>query len=406
MRVVYDRFLETGPVFLVLLGVGLFGCLSPVQPPTQSGCEPAFPYQQGWLGGDAAFSVPLDGRRSLWLFGDTFVGEPGQPSRRGARFIHNSIAISKCDDQGQWSIDYRWGAGSDGATAFFDRAEAGKWWWLFDGFSHDGAVYVGLLEVESSAPRGPLAMPFGFTGVELARISNPEEDPSAWQFERLRLSRSPLALPAGAMVVHGAHVYFFTFLDRQARSYPRILVRLPLTSLESGAVDLEPALETLTTDGLWQPGFRPLAARIIMQDDATEMSVHFLASAGVWLALYSYPSVGADFPEQRPSDRVWFRTAESLSGPWSPRRSLFRIPELDPSRVAGFDPHTACYAAKAHPQLSARGSVSFTYVCNLFAGPEGDVEALLGRLVDDLGIYRPIPVSVALPSDLSGEARD
>ncbi|MCP5057652.1 MAG: DUF4185 domain-containing protein [bacterium] len=406
MRVVCDRFVKAGLARLLLVAFGLSGCLSPAQPPAPSRCEPAFPFRQGWLGGDAAFSVPLGGHRSLWLFGDTFVGEPGQASRRGARFIHNSIALSECDSEGQWSIDYRWGTGPDGATAFFDRGEAGKWWWLFDGFSYGGHLYVGLLEAEATLPRGPLAMPFGFTGVELARISNPEEDPSVWQFERLRLSRSPLALPASAMVAHGAHVYFFTFLDRQARSYPRILVRLPLASLDSGADDLEPSLETLTTDGHWQPGFHPLAARIIMEDDATEMSVHFLPSEGVWLALYSYPSVKGDFPEQRPSDRVWFRTAASLSGPWSPRRPLFQVPELDPNGVDDVDPHTACYAAKAHPQLSVPGSVVFTYVCNLFAGPGGDVGVLLDRLVEDLEVYRPIPVEVDLPPDLSREGHD
>lgn len=391
---------------MALLCAGLLGCLSAGPPRASSRCEPAFPYQEGWLGADAAYSVPLASGRSLWLFGDTFVGEPGQQSRRGAHFIHNSIALSRCDDRGRWSIDYHWGLGRDGPAAFFDRGEAGKWWWLFDGFVFAGDLYVGLLEVESTAPRGPLALPFGFTGVELARISNPDEDPGAWRFERLRLSRSRLALPASAMVVHQQHVYFFTFLDQQARSYPRILVRLPLASLASGALDLEPALETLASDGSWQPGFHPLGARIVMDDDATEMSVHYQPSLGGWLAVYAYPSVEGGFPEGRPSDRVWVRTATSLEGPWSPRRSLFRMPELDPSYVGGYDPRTACYAAKGHPQLSAPGRVTLTYVCNLFTGPGGDGGEVLGRLVDDLGLYRPIPVSVTLPPELSGEARD
>lgn len=384
-----------------LVCVGLFGCVAAGPPPERSRCEPAFPYQAGWLGGDAAYSVPLAPGRSLWLFGDTFVGEPGQQNRRGAHFIHNSIAVSHCDDQGRWSIDYHWGRGRGGPAAFFDRGETGKWWWLFDGFVFAGDLYVGLLEVESTAPRGPLALPFGFEGMELARVSNPEEDPEKWDFERLRLSRSRLALPASAMVVHQEYVYFFTFLDRHASAYPRILVRLPLTSLVSGVLDLEPMLETLVRDGSWQPGLRPLAARIVMEDDATEMSVHYLPSRDVWLALYAHPHLKSDLPGGRPSDNVWIRTAASLWGPWSPRRSLYRMPELDPSVVGGYDPRTACYAAKAHPQLSAPGSVTFTYVCNLFAGPDGDAWEVLGRLADDLELYRPIPVSLPLLPELS-----
>ncbi|MCP3984998.1 MAG: DUF4185 domain-containing protein [bacterium] len=406
MKTLYVRFAIGWPALVALACVGLSGCLSPLPPPETTHCDPAFPYQQGWLGGDAAFSVPLAPGRSLWLFGDTFVGEPDQRSRRGAAFVRNSIAVSHCDAEGHWSIDYRWGTGPDGAAAFLDRGETGKWWWLFDGFTYREDLYIGLLEVESAPPRGPLAMPFGFTGVELARISNPQQDPAEWRFERLRLSHGSLALPVSAMVVHEEHVYFFTFLDRQARSYPRILVRLPLAHLESGRSDLESGLETLATDGHWQAGLRPLGAKILMQDDATEMSVHYLPSEGVWLSLYAHPSLQGDFPEGLASDTVWVRTAPSLSGPWSPRRPLFRMPEFDPSQPGGYDPHTACYAAKAHPQLSAPGRVTFTYVCNLFAGPDGDAGEVLGRLVDELGLYRPIPVSVGLPSDLLGEAPD
>ncbi len=39
-------------------------------------CTPRFEDQNGWYGADAAFSVPLSegpDRRTLWLFGDTFV---------------------------------------------------------------------------------------------------------------------------------------------------------------------------------------------------------------------------------------------------------------------------------------------------------------------------------------------
>lgn len=67
-----------------------------------------------------------------------------------------------------------------------------------------------------SAYSVPLALPFAFTGVDLARVANPLDEVEGWRIERLRLSRSGLALPASAMVVHGAHVYLFTFLDHGA----------------------------------------------------------------------------------------------------------------------------------------------------------------------------------------------
>lgn len=387
---------------LTALAVGLEACASPAARVSAS-CTPAFPYRDGWLGADAAYSIPLSSAETLWLFGDTFVGEPGQSSRRGARFIHNSIGLSRCDAEGVWSMEYHWGQGRAGPKAFLDRGQTGKWWWLFDGFVHGGQLYLGLLEVETTGPRGPLDMPFGYTGVDLGRVVNYRDPVGEWRLERQRLSRGDVALPAGAMVVHEDHVYFFTFLDRNAQSYPRILVRLPLVALDSGNRDLEPALETLMEDGSWGAGLVPDGARVVMADDATEMSVHYHAAIDQWLALYSFPTLEGAAGQQRPADKVWVRTADSLEGPWSERRSLFRIPELDPSYAGGYDPSTACYAAKEHPQISPSRSVSFTYVCNLFAGLDGDPGEVLGRLLDDMGLYRPIPVTVTLPPELSGE---
>ena len=51
-----------------------------------------FPYKQGWLGGDSAYSIPLDSSSTLWLFGDTFVGKTNATDRRQSVMIHNSIA--------------------------------------------------------------------------------------------------------------------------------------------------------------------------------------------------------------------------------------------------------------------------------------------------------------------------
>ena len=60
----------------------------------ESPCRPDFPYRDGWLGADAAYSVPLADGRSLWLFGDTFVGAEGARDRSGSAMISNSIALS------------------------------------------------------------------------------------------------------------------------------------------------------------------------------------------------------------------------------------------------------------------------------------------------------------------------
>jgi hypothetical protein len=380
----------------------LAGCAGPfvAEPGTQS-CWPAFPYRDGWLGGDAAYSIPLSASETVWLFGDSFVGAPGQADRKGASFVHNSVGVSRCRAGGLWEIEYAWGRSEEGAAqAFLERGQPDAWWWLFDGFVHSERLYLGLLEVERAPPAGPLAMPFAFTGVQLARIPNPHDDPASWRMELVALSAGSDALPAGAMVVKDSHVYFFTFLERGNGEYPRALARLPLRALDGKTLDVSTSLEYLAQDGTWKPGLDPADARVLMDDAATEMSVRFHDGLGRWLALYNYPDVGDSFPETRPADAVWVRTAERLEGPWSERRMLFRIPELDPSYAGGYDPNTGCYAAKEHPQFSSGGRVTFTYVCNLFTGRGQDPMQILGRLLVDMGLYRPIPVAVELPPEL------
>jgi hypothetical protein len=382
---------------LVLLLIGLSACVG-LQGSDGDGpeCWPRFPYQQGWLGGDGAYSVPLSPTRSLWLFGDTFVGDPDQTDRVGAKLVHNSVAVSTCRAGERFALDYVWGHGEDGEPrAFLEHTESG-WWWLFGGFVHEGSLYVGLLEVESAAPRGPLGLPFRFTGTALARIDAPETDPRSWRPVLLPLSRSDHALPVGTLVSHGEYLYLFTFLDPGDFRTRRVLTRLPLARLAGGG-DLEPALETLHEDGVWRAGFSPEQAKVLMEDPATEMSVEYHAELGRWIALYNYPDLRGDFPETPPADGVYLRSAERLEGPWSERTLVFRIPELALEPGAETDPNIGCYAAKEHPAFSPPGGLTFTYVCNLFTGAGQDPYAILSRLQRRMDLYLPLAATITLP---------
>jgi hypothetical protein len=371
----------------------------------QRACWPRFPYQQGWLGGDGAYSVALSATRSVWLFGDTFVGRPGQADRVGAHLVHNSVGVSECRD-GRFAIEYAWGAGPDGAPrAFLQRTEGGGWWWLFGGFLHAGRLWVGLLEVEHAEPRGALALPFRYGGSALARIDNPGDPPARWRARVLPLARDAAAQPVSAFAVDGPHLYLFGFLDLPDGRHPRMLSRLPLAALDAPAPDLPAALETWTARG-WAPGFRPGEAQLVMEDNASEMSVRHHEESGRWIALYNYPDLGGRFPETRPSDAVYLRSAPAPEGPWSERRLVFRIPELAPDPSTPPDPNLGCYAAKEQPQFSRPGSLTFTYVCNLFAGPRQDPYQVLGRLQRRMELYRPVAASVTLPELDPGGARD
>lgn len=386
------------------LALGATGCAGLAGPAAraQEGCWPRFPYQEGWLGGDAAYSVPLSPTRSLWLFGDSFIGAPGAPDRVGARLVHNSIAITECEG-GQLRIRYFWGEPRDGEpTAFLERAAleaapagAKAFWWIFGGFLHEGRLHLGLLEVEASEARGPLALPFRFTGSSLATIDNPQDDPRRWRVTVLPLARGPGAQPVSAFVVRPPHLYAFAFLDRGDGRHPRVLTRLPLARLSAEPESLPEAFETWTGEGGWKPGLRPELAQPVMDDNAAEMSVRHDPALGRWLAVYNFPDLAGSFPGTRPSDAVWLRSAPALEGPWSARRLLFRIPEL--AEGAPTDPNAGCYAAKEQPQFSRPGSITFTYVCNLFSGEGEDPYAVLRRLQRSMDLYRPVAAAVTIP---------
>src|SRR5260370_17313715 len=85
----------TGTIILLILASSSWAL--------SSDCTPQFPYLQGWLGGDEAYSISLNAGRVLWLFGDSFVGSEAQTSRAGATMIANTVAVSTCT-AAKWNI--------------------------------------------------------------------------------------------------------------------------------------------------------------------------------------------------------------------------------------------------------------------------------------------------------------
>jgi hypothetical protein len=369
--------------------------------------------------------VPLPGgspdeRRTLWLFGDSFVragpasGAAAPADRSGAAFVHNTIGISRCANDG-FRIDYHWGDGADGGpAAFFESGRADRYWWLFDGFVLDGALYVGLLEVEPAEPRGELGLPFALVGMRLARIDEPDAPPAEWTPRLLVLSRSREAFPSAAMVLRGEHVLLFSFTTTRDGHQPRFLARLPVAALRGGDEDLEPHLETWTRDGRWTPGFLPDRARILMPDNASEMSVaphpdH--APEARWVAVYGAPLQTGETgsgPAAR-SGVVFARVAPRPEGPWSARRPVHVIEEVG-ARGDAAGAGTICYAGKEHPAFARADELLITYVCNAVAEPGEDATSAWRRLVEDVDLYVPRvvrvpdPVSVGTPTAAEREA--
>lgn len=399
------------------------GCKTPPPPATPGGggapqtkslagrqaeCLPQFPDHGGWYGADSAYSVALpidDGRESLWLFGDSFVAQTKTSPRRAYPFIHNSIGLSHCSPNGAWHLETIWRKIAGAAPrAFFEPDPRATWvreatertgalpyYWPFGGFITDDTLFVGLLRVVHSEPHGPFHLPFRLVGMDLARVANYRDSPREWTMQVSNLSETTDGFPGSAFVVTRAYLYAFTFLDRGDDRSPRTLCRLDLDALRTSQTALSQSLECLKTNQGWQPGLTPSDAMILMDDDATEMSVHFDPESARWLAVYSRVTSSGDASD---SGSIWLRSAARLEGPWSKAAAILAIPEMRPDPDRGVDQNLFCYAAKAHPQFARPNELLVTYVCNLFARNPGEAERVLRTLRDSPDLYRPRAVSL------------
>src|SRR5690242_17297203 len=104
---------------------------------------PSFPCQQGWLGGDVAYSIPLDNsNRVLWLFGDGYVRNDSRQTREGANILHNTIAIRTTAGASQ-TVDYYWQDQDPSHPKAFFYSGTDDWrYWPRDGFMYNGKLYV------------------------------------------------------------------------------------------------------------------------------------------------------------------------------------------------------------------------------------------------------------------------
>jgi hypothetical protein len=349
-------------------------------PPSSVRCLPEFPDRDGWYGGDGACSIPLDDRRVLWLFGDTFVSDQeGRRDRAGMKVVlGTTLAVSTCSADGQFQIRY-WLKKRDGE--FVSSFGEGEWLWPQDPFMVDRILYVPLVSVAAD-PRREGALKFRIAGHRIARIRNyAEADPNRWAADYMDLTSGiPVGVEAFATtsVVFGDHVYFYP-LYRGAGVLGNILARIPANRLDDPA----PAIEYWTRDGRWERGLDPAKIRIVLDAAVSELSVRHHPDDGTWVAVY--------LSVEHNGRRMLYQMANAPEGPWTePKVLIGAVPEVDRGSPR-YDPDNFCYAGREHPEFGRGRTLVVTYVCNSFADAGDDASFIRKNLF----LYRPV---VATPS--------
>lgn len=123
----------------------------------------------GWVGGDGTWSVALPDGRTLWLFGDTFVGDMQNPTTRapGWSAVHNSMVVQ----EGPCATTLLEGTPQKPEALLSTDADEDRWLW-----PAAPAVVGGQLRVFYTHVRrtGPGVWDFAVIGTRLATFSLPD----------------------------------------------------------------------------------------------------------------------------------------------------------------------------------------------------------------------------------------
>ena len=342
-------------------------------------CLPSFPDSDGWYGGDGAYSINLDDRRVLWLFGDTFVSDQaGRQDRVGMKLVlGTTLAVSTCGADAGFQIRY-WLKKQKGE--FISSFGENEWLWPQDPFMVDHTLYVPLISVRANPEvQGPFK--FEIAGHKIARIQNfAGADPNRWVIDYLDLTPGiPKGIQAFATtsVVYRGFVYFYPLYSATKDGLGvlgNILARIPADKLD----DPGRAIEYLTKEGRWERELDPLKVKVVLDAAVSEMSVRYHPDDGKWIAVY--------LSIRNNGDRMLYQTADAPEGPWTAPKALINsIPEVDPNSPR-YDKNNFCYAGKEHREFVRGRNLVVTYVCNSYE----DFEKNTSFIRKNLFLYRPV----------------
>ncbi len=337
---------------------------------------PDFSYTQGWLGADDAYSVPVSPDRSIWLFGDTFVGNKDTKLRSQYKeMVRNSIGISTCKPGATCTMRYFWQkADSPKPRSFFDTGTDDLWYWPLDGFLDHRTLYVALMAVRNK-PGASSHDAFGFeiVGTKLAVIEDAEIAPEKWHVSIQDLTDARL-WSGHSIFADGKYVIWYTHVSESEGHGYMVAMRVPRNQMSNPSN----AWEYLRKDGEWVAGLAREDAMHIIEQSISEMSVRYHPSIHKWIAL----STGPEFP----SPRVVVRSADSPVGPWSNPQTVYEFPEMKRDNP-GYDKDTFCYAVKEHIEFTET-KIALTYACN---------SMVVTKTIANMNIYRPRVVILDLP---------
>jgi hypothetical protein len=324
-----------------------------------------FSHQEGWTGGDGAYSAALNHNTISWFFGDTWIGQIKNNRHVNATLVNNTVAIQQGKDAATASMRFYYNRAADGQPAALIQPEDDRgWFWIFDGVITPEGLTVFLIQIERTP--GDAVFDFKVVGTWLGLVANPEESPINWRITQTKVPWSTSSVAGGmlwgsAILKLDDFLYIYGTAEDAGKVSVRkhmILARVPVSSLADFSQ------WRFFADGDWVPDHRRVS--LLSPDIPHEYSVTYLPALQRFVAVYS---------EEGLSDTILLRLSPKPQGPWGEPIPIFECPE------AGWDDSIFCYAAKAHSALSERpDGLIVTYVAN---------SVDFNTVAHDTRLYRP-----------------
>ena len=279
-------------------------------------------YGDGWTGGDATYSILLPDSRTLWLFGDTFLGTVNADRTRpsGWRFVRNTFVVQ--DGVNLTTLV--------NGSAFVSPDEAEWWYWPTDGTVHNDTLQVILSAFRST---GGGAFGFEYAAIDLALFKLPEIE----LISKKRLFTDPKIAFGSCVMEDTDYIYIYG-----AEKISSLGKQSNIARAAHG--DLRNEWEYFNgTD--WVADISQAQGIV---NDVSEQFAVFKDEDKYYLVTQHF-LFGCE---------IYIWESSSPEGPWSNKRTLYCTPETGENIFT--------YNAFVHPQFSVDGDLLISYNVNSF----------------------------------------
>lgn len=331
-----------------------------------------------WVGGDAAYSIPLSSKRTLWVFGDSFFGQIKNNKRANCTMVHNAVAIEDTSQNKGGPGKFTYFSGKKQAnpkpenSGFFHCLDKGDYYWPADGFLSNGKLNI-FMHVVRTDYKLPVPYQFELRTDHLVTVDNPQDSPDKWRYQIKALNTSAKRTLYGvACRADNKHIYFFCSNGAVALDlfkHPAVVARLPIAKAQPFSLN---KLEWWSQK--WEPTYE--LPETLFDDGASEMTVTKVPGLTGYFAFYIPPDKKA----------IVMRHAAEMQGPWSERTVVYEFPAGSPDLLY--------YSAKAHPQYLTdaaknKGEIILTYCTN---------SSNFAKLTSNAKLYIPQALKISIAS--------